>query len=335
MVAAYPRPGQGTECRPSDPEDCGVPINTALEFRFDRYLLPATAVRQSLQVFTGDERNSVFLEPDYDVVERVLVYRLPEGGRYEPGTLYTVQFAESEESGDPGFRAFDGAPLEAGVVPRQYSFLTARNLNPAPIPLERAPSCEDAMRVLARGRCATEGCHSGAEPPMGLYLATLEGLRRTAIDQVAIGTEVGARSGVTLQNPLRFGVQMPRIDPGQPANSYLLYKLFRKQQNYSECVAEQVPLLEDPNARCDTLAEQDRRCLSDPCGSCYRVELPPGQCIEPPQAELLRLREWFSRGESMPLDKLDENGGVQQQRSINKLGLRILQRWVAAGAPCP
>ena len=80
-----------------------------------------------------------------------------------------------------------------------------------------------------------------------------------------------------LRNPSRFGVQMPRIDPGSPGNSYLMYKLLRSPKNF-ELTGN-----------------------SDVCVTAHRVPLPDGQCLPPSEAESARLREWFVRGQPMPL----------------------------------
>src|SRR5690606_8396337 len=121
LVGSVPYAGQGTECTPGAAPECGVPIDTSITLRFDRYLRPASAVRQSLRVFTGSPNNGVgLLRPEYDVIERVVVYRLTS--RLQPGTLYTVELlTPSAESAD-GFQAFDGAPLVERDAPLSFHF---------------------------------------------------------------------------------------------------------------------------------------------------------------------------------------------------------------------
>ena len=50
-VAIHPPVNAGLDCTPAPADsgaaDCGVPLNTVFEIRFDRYLMPSTAVRQS------------------------------------------------------------------------------------------------------------------------------------------------------------------------------------------------------------------------------------------------------------------------------------------------
>jgi hypothetical protein len=93
--------------------------STSIEVRFDRFLYPLSAVRQTicLQPLTdpvtrlADCRAGVFLEPAYDPVRRAVVYRQPEGTLLAPGTLYVLTVLAPRAPGLDGFRAFDGAPL--------------------------------------------------------------------------------------------------------------------------------------------------------------------------------------------------------------------------------
>jgi hypothetical protein len=316
-----------------------VPTNTTIELRFDRYLLPATAVRQSLQLFTGAGELTVYLEPEYDVIERVLVYRLEAGEALEPGTLYQVQLISPEREGDFGFRAYDGAPLGEGPVPLRYSFVTERAVPPDPPPRDAVPDCDGILADLGRAGCRSSGCHGALEtdPPLGLSLDDERALALTAIDRVAHETAFGASPATPLEDPLRFGIQMPIIDPGNPANSYLLYKLLRKPENYREAgsCSEDIPESRlDFERQCRMLSAFEQACLHEPCGTCYSALLVDGVCLPPSPEEDVRLREWFVRGHPMPLDG-DTGTGQPLLRSATKLTLRRLQRWIAAGAPCP
>ena len=129
---------------------------------------------------------------------------------------------------------------------------------------------------------------------MGLDLSSPAGVQTTAINQVAHQTETGPNSGVVMENPDRFGVQMPIVDPARPDNSYLMYKLLRHPGLWERT----------------------------PCETRYRVDL-AGQCPQPSAAELVRLREWFVTGQPMPLD------GANLGRS----DLDVLQAWIVSGAP--
>lgn len=281
VMEAFPPDGAGFECEGDAP--CGVPTNPTIRLRFDRFLLPATAIRQSLSFFTGAVTNPALpasntrpeLTPVHDPSERTVRYHLPAGFNLQPFTLYTFELPIANEAQPFGFRAFDGAALE-GERALRFSFFTGEG--PAPeAPNVEAPSCDEALALFAP--CADAGCHGGSDPSvppsMGLVLDSWEGLARTALDRPAHQTEIGASIGLTDQAPERFGANMPIIDPGRPDNSYLLYKLLLAPEAYRP---------------------GERGCPKD------------DRCDTPDQAELDRLAAWFVRGEAMPLVNRDAVG---------------------------
>jgi hypothetical protein len=309
LVASFPSAGYGTA---TDTTEC-APLNTSIQLRFNRFLRPAAAVRQSIVLYTGSLDNRIaLLQPQYDVVERVVEYRLPANTLLEPSTLYTVELVLPSEEDAFGFRAFDDAPLGEGPVPTRFNFFTCAD-PPAEEPmLEPAASCADVYAILsgAQGSCVGADCHGGTEPRMGLLLEpgnanNLRGLEDTAIGQVAHQTEVGVNARSPLENPARFGVQMPLIDPNSPGNSYLLYKLLRKRSNYSTSGG------------------------GDECASRYPNLPADGDCVAPEAAESQRLREWFVRGEPMPFEN-----PANPKPPVFRDGLRQIQSWIAAGALC-
>ena len=270
-------------------------------------MLPATAVRQSISVFTGSEDLGVFAQPEYDVVERVLVYRLPAGAKLEPGTRYTVELRSPATDDDFGFRAFDGAVLGEGAVPLTFDFRTRKSATvpPAPPPPVFGDTCA-LLEALApgipenkRAGCSSNSCHGGESARMGLRLDNVEGLAQTAIDRVAHQTESGAHAGQTLENPPRLGVNMPIIDRGRPENSYLIYKLLRNPRNFSG----------NPGVGCSTV---------------HQVALPAGACPEPSAAESERLARWFVRGLPMP----------HNDRSVDLRGLQAFIRDTTLKVEC-
>lgn len=305
LVGSNPAPEQGTDCSSQGPEDCGVPIDTDITFRFDRYILPSTAVRQSFVIYTGSPANAVPIwEPYYDIVERVVHFEPPSGQVLEPGTLYTIELRSAETRSEFGFRAFDGAPLADGGLPIQFNFRTRRSEERSRTVLVREPvDCGRALEIFSEAGCATQGCHGGQNPAMGLLLDSVKGLVETAISKVAHQTERGAESGVVLRDPTRFGIQMPVIDPGQPGNSYVLYKLLRNPLSH--------------------------RLSADRAGFCetrYSAEL-GDECLRPSEQELARLREWFVLGSAMPRD-------APGARAVYRDELDELARFIAAGADC-
>lgn len=81
--------------------------------------------------------------------------------------------------------------------------------------------------------CAFSPCHRAAPPStgielgpaMGLDLSSPESITATAIGRTAHQTQMGEHADEPEPRPLRFGRAMPLIDPKNPGNSYLLYKL--------------------------------------------------------------------------------------------------------------
>lgn len=296
VVSVRPADGAGTDCDPDD-DRCGVSPWATIELALDRFLRPDTAVRQSVRLISGSQATPL-LEPEYDLVERVLRYRVPTEAPLLPGTLYTVEVLLPEE--DPrgfGLRAFDGAPLRPGSVPLRFHFRTARAADPPPIQ-ELAPSCEELAGVLERGGCGSTGCHRNPEAAMGLSLASVDELATQTVGRVARQTETGPRVGRPLRNPARWGTQMPLIESGEPANSYLFYKLLLLPENLrSE---------NDPEPACET----------DPSD--------PALCAMPPDEEQRRLADWFVRGTGMPAGN----------RVLRREDLRIVQTWIRAGVTC-
>lgn len=252
----------------------------------------------------------MFLQPEYDAVERVVAYRRPSGGTLERGVVYTLEIVPPDGD-DPesfGFRAFDGAPLETGPAPLNVTFRTA-TADAAPVPVGPV-GCEVALDRLAS--CVGSSCHA-APGRMGLTLEGKAGLV-DATGRAAHQTELGPVAGTTNVSPARFGVQMPLIDPGRPENSYLLYKMLIRTESW------------EPEGSGD-------------CSSGWRVPLAlggePGECLAAPAAELARAREWFVRGEPMPPPSLPE---PRPNRPVRRAHLTELSAWIRSGAPvagCP
>jgi len=316
LVSSYPAEGDGLDCRPGGPPDCGIPINAGVELRFDRYLLPSSAIRQSMVFFTGTEALSVFAEPHYDVAERVLRYAPQPGQVLHRGARYRVHLELPAENEDGfGLRAFDGEPLSPdGPVPLDFSFRT-QDGSPPEVAADPIPTCPEVLGVLRRGGCSSAVCHQSATTPgcpvgyartddgpcvgvpcMGLDLGSAQGLLRTAMSKVAHQTDTEANAGVPTELPSRFGVGMPIIDPGRPDNSYLVYKMIINRDSYGP----------------------------DPCGgSAYEVGL-GDECLAGSAAEIDRLRDWFVRGDPMP--------PAAGSSPLAAADLGLVERWIIGGA---
>ncbi len=199
------------------------PADAPLVFAFDRLLNPATITRQSfsLRDAFGQAPSSPIVV--YDPVARTVT--LSNASRGAAWLLenqpYRVVLGVPKDGADlGGVRAIDGATLENPVI---VEFLTTRAAGVTATPT--VSYCADVAPKFK----ACAGCHDAAGPDagapyMGLAMTTEDGLRASAIGRVARQLTTGARAGV--QPPgAAFAVNMPIIDPGNPGNSYLIYKL--------------------------------------------------------------------------------------------------------------
>jgi hypothetical protein len=325
VIAAFPADGCGVG---PDPDCSAVPTNATLTFRFDRFLNPGTVNRQAIHVYTGDPDTSPGypFEVAYDPVERVVEYRMPSGYAFAPHTLYRMELLVPDKAEAFGIRAFDGAPLgETDDLPLQSSFFTADD--PVELVPDPSVSCADVVGQVFSDKladCARGQCHRSfgnklgdmdlLDAPYGLWLDSRANLAVSAIGRIAHETELGdASGGIPTAKGARFGVRMALIDPSNPGGSYLLYKLLRNPKNFGPCT---VTGKNPPSPFCN----------DDLVGVSTHQFLPlaDGQSIEPSADEQDRLREWFVRGEPMPL--IGEGLGLA--------GLRAVSQFIAAGADC-
>lgn len=323
VVGIYPEDGCGIGVDP----DCTVPTNVTLAFRFDRFLDPFTASRQAIRLYTGDPATSPGPPPfevSYDPIERVVEFRTPPGYALAPHTLYELELVVPKEPGDYGIRAFDGAPLAEAELPLHGTFFTGDA--PVDSPPAAVPTCEQIMGSVFSS-CTGSACHQQGgnvvgglavgDAPYGLWLDSPRHFTLSAVGRIAHETEDGDQSGgAPALLPLRFGVRMPLVEPRNPANSYLLYKLLVNAGNYEPCpdAADTGPCSEP----------------ADPSQSAHAsLPLGKGELLTPSLAELERLNEWFVRGVPMPRPRAD---GVPL--SVHLQGLRALTRFIAAGADC-
>ncbi|MFO0762448.1 MAG: Ig-like domain-containing protein [Byssovorax sp.] len=227
---------------------------TSIRLRFDRFLLPTQTFRQSVCV-QSDARDvkslddcvaGVFVEPSYDPIRRQITLRQsPDATKTHlaPATTYWVTVYPPPDDTSSGIQAFDGALLEA---PQSFRFTTL-DVDPAgslvePLPAEnfcspdkgKTPGASDHLKNCATAGCHINGAGDAANPndaPEGLDLSDIGPLHDTAIGHVAHETQVGEHASKPENASLRFGRSMPIIAPGDPGNSYLLYKLAASPDN--------------------------------------------------------------------------------------------------------
>lgn len=309
IVATSPRPGQRD-----------FPLEQAIRVRFDRLLKPTTVSRQSILVTPGrldpktrsSPAGAYLIEPRYDPYERTAVFQLGAGERYSPVVLHTALLRPPDKDSDTtGLRAFDGAVLAQPFVIEFTSGQAVTDPNhdvddtwPAASYCNETagtPSLPSIRSVFTS--CQGASCHGGAasKVAVGLDLSSAQGLRATALKMPAHELSRSETPGRLQSSPAILGDGMPRIDPGSPGNSYLMYKLIIQVSNY-------------PNKY-------------DPAGSEDHWEKGLSVPEPPDPAELKRLRDAFVMLEPMPLGS-----------SLRVDQMRALVAWIGLGAEvvdCP
>ena len=155
------------------------------------------------------------------------------------GQTYTVTLTIPANAQDPyGARAIDGQTLDPSqpdtsrvigfpiVAPTGGGALVCGPSSP------KIHFCADILFPIFAQKCASSLCHAspqtaggGSRPAADLILDNYLGVAHTAL---AVRPSHGSNTGprVVPGDPGRlFGIDMPVIDPGHPANSWMLYKL--------------------------------------------------------------------------------------------------------------
>jgi hypothetical protein len=312
---------------PADGSPGVAATTTKLEIKFDRFMLPTDAIRQSMCLHSSaksvvklaDCAAAEFLEPHYDPVARVVTYYQSDPAGLVAGQLYTA--AIFRWNGESGLRAFDGVPLDRTY---EFSFTAAAPADAMGAPVDgvaiEAPArgggycgdggctetCLDGAAAVLRGSC--DQCHADEpgtgskgklyEQAMGLRLRSIAGLQATAIDKVAHETERGGAANKPAANPLQFGVAMPIIKSASPGESYLLYKLL---------VNDDPVIAVDPNDPDDKLADGElerlRRTvvvgLAMPPKSTFSL-IPQGGAPADGYENLRKISAWIDQGAELP-----------------------------------
>lgn len=218
-----------------------LPADGVIQVAFDRYLNPLSANRQGVTLV--DEFGNIPGTPPivvYDPVTRVVTISNPNPGApwLEVGQFYKVIFPVSApDASTLGLRAIDGATIDPATPAIGFS-VAAPTGNPPVDP--RIDFCSDVFPLFAatrsqpgiQGVCSSGACHGGdpTSAAQGLALSKPEWIRSTAIGVEAVETTTAALGSPLPPEPA-FPTGMPIIDPGNPGDSYLLYKLLLPDMN--------------------------------------------------------------------------------------------------------
>jgi hypothetical protein len=148
-------------------------------------------------------------------------------------------------------------------------------------------ACGPGAKIVLQG-CTFATCHStlnNSPEPMGLNLSSGAYIKETAIGRVANQSQTGEHADAPVSASARFGRAMPLIAPGNPGNSYLLYKI----------LADPAVAADDP-----TLAPGETDRLR--AGLAVGLPMPPKPYQGISQAGAARLSEWIAAGADVSCD---------------------------------
>jgi len=207
-----------------------MPEDGVITIGFDRYLLPSTVTRQSFALadaYNQSVETDLLPAVTYDPVARTVTLARPFALRpwLTKGLTYKLFLGipqdDSDNSNVGGVRAIDGATLSPNQV-LEFAFNVGEP-NGVGSGEPTMDLCRDVMPIFT-AKCSSSLCHgAGNSAAAGLVLATPAGIAN-AIGRVAHGANTGA-AGVAQSAGSMFGVDMPVIDPGNPGNSWLIYKV--------------------------------------------------------------------------------------------------------------
>jgi hypothetical protein len=301
-----------------------LPANGAVQLQFDRLLLPITITRQTI-LLVDAANNALAPVIAYDPVARVVTLSRQEGQDWlKADQQYYVIVRTPTGPDDNGVRAIDGAPL---APVDKIGFLTAAE-GPQPFG-EPAPSfCNDVLPIFQRS-CTAPICHGAptqttdktrfgdqglSAPAAGLILETSDGIAHTAIGRVANGANTGARSASSEPGRV-FGVDAPVIEPNNPGNSWMMYKLLLARPGAKNPTAQR--------AKCDATAGTPP--MPD------LVLAPPLTADTPNDGDRAILGD-FVLGREMPYPDMGPDGPHDTKPGLNYGELERIRLWIAKGA---
>jgi hypothetical protein len=199
-----------------------LPADGAIEISFDRLLKPASAVRQSFVLRDAFGANVDPPLVTYEPVTRTLRIASPRPPGVEwllPDQPYVLALGiprDGEELG--GFRAVDNATLETRAA-RVFAFTATRATGTRAEP--NIAYCTH-IEPLLRARCAR--CHRADDATSGLDLASAAGITASLGRTARVLASQGNANAGTAPGRI-FPGDMPILTPGNPAQSFLLYKV--------------------------------------------------------------------------------------------------------------
>ncbi len=194
-----------------------LPANGTIELRFDHLLLPISVARQSAIIRQANGEIAAAPVVQYDPAGKTVTLSASDGRPWlESGQYYVLDFITYRpDAGPGGFRTLLGATMDPHAASKLGFFATDSVTINAP----HISFCRDIEPILTT-KCGR--CHGGQSPAMALQLDSTNGIRATAIRQLARGSNAGASS---TPRAASFGTDMAIIEPHAPGSSWLMYKV--------------------------------------------------------------------------------------------------------------
>jgi hypothetical protein len=284
---------------------------------------PSRAIRQSAAIFHKNGDLAVNPIVVYDPVARTITLMNPSADEPDPNcpslAWLTDDFYNLQLDPD-GFRAIDGQSLD----PATELTIGIATTDPVTPSCATIDFCRDVLPIFAL-RCHTGSCHGAPDqgsdvlPAAGLILNTKAGVENTAIGVGARIPAHGANTGALARTggvESVFGVDAPIIEPGDPGNSWLMYKLLLAVPSDPTAAVDPEGDCErkphasiDPKNPVTDMGDSERAALSDfvlgremPFPSAPGG-LPDGVPSDNPTLtldQLERVRMWIAQGAELP-----------------------------------
>lgn len=264
-----------------------------IEIKFNRLLLPSSVTRQSVTLTNAAGQIQTNPAITYDPVLQVVRIASPSGpGAWlTPNQPYKVTIGLPLPDGSNLFalRAIDGAQFDPNSK-REFAFIASPPTFISPRPT--LDFCADVYATFQK--YCTSGCHGAdVKPYESLLLDTAEGILRTARGHLSQQANTGASSRNPDPAAKVFGIDMPIIDPGNPGNSYLIYKMLLLSESKpvaSSCFGYKPnnPILDGGSF----LPAEERTRLSNLMTGQMMPPLSPFPTVD----EIERISEWIAQG---------------------------------------
>lgn len=317
-----------------------MPVDGAIQFQVDRYLVPLSVSRQALQLQDAAGMPlETSLQPNviYDPIARTITLTRPStagdvnANWLLPDQVYKVQFASA------GLRALDGAGLRTDqplvfairVGPAITDPTKVRSLQESVGEPDGVSFCDDVLPIFA-AKCAYQGgCHSTTDrdptQAAGLVLDTADGLARTAKSgRPANGSNTGASRGLAPSEPIGFGHDMPIVQPGSPANSWLMYKIELAPPPVVMTIRPSIICGSPPKEQIEPKQTKDFQSLAT---------LPLTPSATTPNAERAVLSDYVL-GNEMPYPATPDRADYLHQ-ALSVQERETVRMWIARGASTP